>query len=594
MAAPAPLSPAQVELLVDVARQLDACGHGEKGAILQRASRQLGRSQGTVYRMLQQVALRPQRRRRRDAGEHLLSKTEAQQISAFMTPHVRGNGKVSITLENALRDLRENGLIRAARLDPDTGEWVPLSESAVAKALRAYGLHPEQLRRPAPAQRQKSLHPNHVWQMDASVCTLFYMDDDGSADMPREVFYKNKPENFERVARKRVTRFVITDHTSGAIRVRYYLGGESEANFTEFFIWAMQKQPGHGCPMHGVPFVLEVDAGSGMATAFKNLVRRLRIELIVNAPGNPRGKGSVEGAQNIVEQQFEYQFRSDRPASLDELNRRAEVWADNYNAQKEHGRHGLTRYQKWLEITPEQLRVAPPVAMCRQLLTAAGKACKIDTFLQVQFGGGGRRWSVKDVPGVMVGEKLDITWNPYNDREVFAVFHGADGQEELHPCPLVEVDAHGFEAGAVVIGTGYRALPDTVADTARKLGARIATGAQTDEEAKRALRRKGTELMAGRVRYDYLERENAARAPHLPRAGQALTPTVATPAPPARVLTIFEAAKTLAARLGQPLAPAQLALLRQSHPEGVPEDQLDALQQRLATRGALRVVGGES
>jgi hypothetical protein len=32
--------------------------------------------------------------------------------------------------------------------------------------------------------------------------------------------------------------------------------------------------------------------------------------------------------------------------------------------------------------------------------------------------------------------------------------------------------------------------------------------------------------------------------------------------------------------------------LRAWHPDGVPEDQLDALQQRLTVRAGLRVVGG--
>jgi len=89
-------------------------------------------------------------------------------------------------------------------------------------------------------QALASDHPNDVWQIDASISTLFYVPDErqsGMQDMAPGVFYKNKPENFERVARQRVTRFVITDHTSGAVKVRYALGGESEANFTEFFLW---------------------------------------------------------------------------------------------------------------------------------------------------------------------------------------------------------------------------------------------------------------------------------------------------------------------------------------------------------------------
>jgi hypothetical protein len=360
---PANLSPAAMQILVDAARELETCPHGGKGVIVRRYCAALGGiSTATFHRHLEKVAVRAPRKRRGDRGAHGLSMDEARQLSAYITPHVRGNGKEGVTLGNALRDLRANGIVRAERVNAQTGEITPLSINAVAAALRSYGLHPKQMRAVRAAVPQKSLHPNHVWQLDASVCTLFYMDEAGAADMPAAVFYKNKPENFERVARQRVTRFVAADHCSGAIKVRYFLGGESEANWTEFFLWAMQRPAGNTCPFHGVPFVVEVDAGSGMATAFKNLMRRLRIHLIVNAPDNPRGKGVVENAQNIVERQFEYQFRAQRPRTLAELNERAAQWADNYNSESEHGRHGKTRYQKWLEIAPEQLRVAPPVA----------------------------------------------------------------------------------------------------------------------------------------------------------------------------------------------------------------------------------------
>ena len=327
-----------VEELVDVARAAHAAPHGGKAAVYDAAAERLGVSRATLLRRLHSVAVRPQRKRRADAGQFALPRPEAEVLSAYLQQHFRGNGKRSINMDKALEDLRANGLISATRIDTDTGEVLALSASAVARALRGYGLHPEQLRRLPAAQQQSTPHPNHTWQMDASVCTLFYLDDDGTRDMPANVFYKNKPENFERVARKRVTRFVITDHTSGALKVRYFLGGESEANFAEFFLWAMDKQGGN--PMHGVPLQLMVDPGSGMAGAFKNLVRRLRSKLIVNAPGNPRAKGQVENAQNLVEMGFESQFRAHRPAGLAELNARAQVWADRFNARVATARRG--------------------------------------------------------------------------------------------------------------------------------------------------------------------------------------------------------------------------------------------------------------
>lgn len=588
------LSPARIEELCRVAQAAAQAGHGGRAAVYERACQQLGVSAATLHRQLALVSVRNQRKRRSDAGGYTLPLAEAQTISTYLMDHYRGNGKKGITLGKALSDLRANGLVHAATVDQQTGEITLLSESAVARALKGYGLHWDQVRSLALAVAQSTPHPNHTWQMDASVCTLFYLDDDGTTDMPGQVFYKNKPENFERVARQRVTRFVITDHTSGAIKLRYYLGGESVANFSEFFLWAIQQQPGYSDPMHGVPFQLMVDPGSGMAGAFKNLVRRLQIRMIVNAPGNPRAKGQVEGAQNLVEMGFEHQFRAHRPANLAELNARAQVWAAHYNATAVHSRHGKTRYMKWMEITREQLRVAPPLEICRELLTADVKACTVDVYGSVQFGGSGRRWDVRGLPGgVQMGEKVNITYSAYNDREVFAVYHDAQGQEVLHACPLVEKDEHGFQAGAREIGGGYQALPDSAADRARKQAELLATGAGTLDEAKKARRQKGFETFNGAVRFDHLQRELDAQAPFMPKRGEALpttTTTTSTPAP-VRELSHFEAARALAQQ-GVAMSAELVATLKNLHPTGVPEDQLSALADRLTVRAGLRVVAG--
>ena len=65
-----------------------------------------------------------------------LSQTEAELISAYILPHYRGNGKRGITLITALRDLRQNGQVRAEVVDPATGEVTLLSPSAVARGMR--------------------------------------------------------------------------------------------------------------------------------------------------------------------------------------------------------------------------------------------------------------------------------------------------------------------------------------------------------------------------------------------------------------------------------------------------------------------------
>lgn len=587
------LSPALVQELSQVAAAAAAAPHGGKQAIYDAACARLGLSLATLHRALGQITVRPQRKRRSDAGAYELPRPEAELISAYILDHYRGTGKRGITVAQALDDLRKNGLVRAESINPATGEATLLSESAVMRALKGYGLHWKAMRSMALAVAQSTPHSNHTWQIDASIPTIFYLDDDGTSPMPEQVFNKNKPENFERIAKQRVGRFLATDHTSGALKLRYFMGGESVANYSEFFIWAIQKQPGYADPMHGVPFQLMADPGSGLAGAFVNLVRRLGIRLIINAPGNPRAKGQVENAQNIVEMGFEHQFRSHRPANLAELNERAQVWAAHYNATAMHSRHGMTRFAKWSEIMPEQLRTAPSVEVCRELLTAPHKDCRVDNYGHVQFGGGGRKWDVRGVPGgVQAGEKIAITYSAYNDAEVFAVYFDADGREVLHACPLVEKDAHGFHGDARVIGDGYQALADTHADKARKQANLLTTGATTQEEADKVRRAKGFEVMNGAVRFGHLKRELDAQVPYLPRAAVPLDVQTITPnrVAPARMLSHFDAAAALT-RMGVSASPERNAAIL-AYGDCVPEDKLDALKASLTVRAGLRVVNG--
>lgn len=118
--------------------------------------------------------------------------------------------------------------------------------------MRAYKLHPEQLLHDAPSVSLASKHPNHVWQVDASISTQYYLADDGARVMNPAEFYDGKPSNLKKIERQRLWRYVITDHTSGTIYLEYVLGAESSENLCNVLINAMQKRHDSD-PFHGVP-----------------------------------------------------------------------------------------------------------------------------------------------------------------------------------------------------------------------------------------------------------------------------------------------------------------------------------------------------
>ena len=587
------LNPVIVSRLAQVLQAAQSAPRGGKRAIYAAACTELGMSTATLHRHLGKITVKPERKQRSDAGDVSLTRDEAVAISAaLMTSHRKTNKRL-MSISQAVDVMRANGEVRAERTDPATGELLPLSDSAIARALRHYNLHPDQLNRPTPAVELKSLHPNHVWQVDASLCVLYYLNartaaESGLQVMDRDKFYKNKPANLKRIESDRVWSYELTDHYSGCIFVNYVMGAESGTNLAESFIAAIQLRDGD--PFHGVPFMLMMDMGSANTSGlFANLARRLQVKTIAHAPGNARATGQVEKARDLIERSFESGLRLRPVADLAELNAQAQRWARWFNATKVHSRHGKARYDAWMTIAAEQLRVAPPVDMCQALLTETPESRKVTDTLTVSYKG--REFDVRSVPNVMVGEKLNITLNPWVLNAAMVVDTDADGNEVLHSIPLVVRNDAGFREDGNTIGEDWARPADTQLEANRKEVDRFAYDATTDAEAE-AKRKAKAVPFGGRIDPGKVI-DQAPERNFLPRRGTDLAPSITTSrtAAPARVLTPFEASAELV-RLGITMNRETSAQVRAWYPDGVPEDQLQDLQARLTVRSGLRVVAG--
>lgn len=586
------LNPSIVQHLVQLVQATACCPRGGKQALYTAACAELGMSAATLHRKLGQVTVKPTRKQRSDAGSAQLCRDDAIAISALLVTSARKTGKRLMCIGQAVDMLLANGEIKPFVLDAETGELTRLSDSAIARALRSYGMHPDQLSRPTPAVELKSLHPNHVWQIDASICVLYYLQastakESGLQVMERDRFYKNKPANLKRIEADRVWSYEVTDHYSGTIFVNYVMGAESGTNLAESFIAAIQKRDND--PAHGVPFVLMMDMGSANTSGlFGNLARRLQVQLVAHAAGNARATGQVEKARDQIERSFESSLRLQPVADLAELNACAQRWACWYNANKVHSRHGKTRYDMWLTIAPEQLRIAPSAELCFELLSEKVETRKVNDNLTILFRG--QTYCVKTVPNVMIGEKLSITVNPYVADAAQVLLKDANGGELLHSIPLLERDAAGFLERANVINEDFARAPDTVLDANRKEVQRFAYDAQTDDEAE-AKRKAGAIPLGSRID-PYKVIAQAPERTFMPKAGVDMvtsTTTRITPMP-VRVLNQFEAAAALT-RMGVAPSPDRTKALM-AYADGVPEDQLDALKARLTVRAGLRVVNG--
>jgi len=590
------MSAVMTQRLVALARDIEQAPHGSKTALCRAAASELGITLATVYRKLKEVTVTAPRKRRTDAGTSALERHEAELISAVLIQSIRDNDKQLSTLERAVERLRSNGQIRAEIIDGVTGEIRPLSLDAIARALRAYGLHPDQVLRPSPAVELVSLHPNHVWQIDASISTQFYLADDGARAMDKAEFYDGKPENLKRIEKQRLWRYVITDHTSGTIYVQYVLGAESAKNLCEVLISAMQKRGEHD-PFHGAPFMIMTDPGAAMTSSiFRNLCRALGIELIINKVGNARAKGQVEQAHNIVEREFESGLRlMDKPSTLEQINGLAGRWMRHYNATAIHTRHQRTRYGAWMLIRPEQLRIAPAAEICRELAIAQPEKRKVTARLRVPFRGA--EYCIADVPGLMVGDSVLITRNPWRDQEsAQLVLVGEDGREHYHVVERVDKDDNGFAANGAtrrVIGEGIRSLPESQAEQTKKTLDQLATGTNSVEAAEKAKKARATPF-GGEID-PFKEQANTTLPAYLPKRGIELESRSGLASVELPKLNRIELAKALRARLGDAWTPASMEWLKANYPDGAMEEQLEAIAEQLQApaRPGLRLVGGE-
>jgi len=557
-------------------------------------------SRATLARKIKEVAVMAPRKRRSDAGQSALTLDEAKLISAALMETTRKNDKRLYSIKDAVTMLRANNAIRAEFLDMETGELRPLSESTVHRALRMYGLHPDQLLAPAPVTELASRHPNHVWQIDASLCTLYYLGNGakGLQGMEGQVYYKNKPGNLERVSANRVWRYVVTDHASGWVYVEYVLGAESGENLCSVFINAMQERGGADM-MHGCPVMIVTDPGAAMTGAlFRNLCRALGISLVINAVGNARAKGQVENANNLVETKFEPGLKLRPVASLDELNTLAKAWRENFNATEIHRRHGQSRSLVWMTIRADQLIKAPSVEVCRELAVAEPESRKVSPKLTVSFHG--REYDVSTVPGVMVHQKVMVTRNPWRDDAAQVVLVGEDGRDVFHVVHEVFKDELGFSEKAAVFGESFKRHADTPAQTALKDIEQLVTGTNSQAAAEAA--RKAKSLPFGGQFDPYKHIDDATLPTYLPRRGTAhdlVAPKVELPP-----LSHVDAAKQIKPRVesaGGEWTADRFRWLQQRYPAGVPQDQLDTIVAELSGPRAghqrplqlLRAAGGE-
>lgn len=575
---------ASTSLLIDAlpyVGRLQTAAHGEKATIVAEACAALGGiSKQSFYRLAEQAAVDRQRKLRSDAGALSVNREEALLLSAYMMSSFRRTGRGICTLKDAIKELRNSGALHLDCIDESTGEVKLLSESTIARALRAYDLHPEQLNRPTPHTRLRSPRPNWCWQMDASVCVIYYLPKGAVIrEMTEAEFYAGKPQNWQRIEGRMVIRYLMTDHRTDMRRLWYVQGAESGAHAAEHLIRCMQRPKDPRGMLWGVPKFLMVDPGSAQTgRKFRRLCRRLGIELIINKAGNARAKGQVEQGHNRVELEFEHGLKqlADEIRGIDDLNRLATLWQRAHNALEPHSRYNQPRFSAWLAIEPQHLVAPPSMEVCRDLAVNDPVSRKVNGDMMIQWDS--EFYSVAGIPGIKNGDSVMVCLNPWREQdgipEVVAVDEDSDGREIHFPLAFQARDELGQFVNAATIGENFTRPADTVLDTNRKEITKLIAGETSLEAAEKKLKKNGVVPLAA-YGIDPLKAEREADLPAVFERGSTAHELSVDRVEP--LLSMIDTLIALRDGLGRSLTPDENAFMSRRFVGGATRTQIAAL-----------------
>lgn len=486
-------------MLVDYGKRLDNAKHGTKSGILQEAMAFFDCSRDTFYRNLNKLGFDSGRNRRVDAGTTSQCEKSLLTLAAVTKNSARANGKTLTETTDAISILSENG-------------HDFLSPSRVNSLLRQRKLTAKQNKQAITHGEIRTLYPNHLHEVDASLCVLYYPPN-SKKGMRIQKFtsfdqhYKNKPEQLEKIKRYRVWRYVMVDHYSGLISTRYYeCSGENQHVLYDFMLWAWAQKS--GSPFHGMPTYLYWDKGSAMTSkAIVHAMKSLKVKDIAHATGVANATGAVEKANDLIEKRFEGRLFLEPVASVEELNQIVVKWQHAYNANLIpkynacHGRHGLPRTDAWLHImraeNKQYLRTLPNLDYCRYIFTHEPESRIVKGNLQITFVHPQVKKSLTyrlaNLDGISAGDTVMVS--PLvvgNECKVLVMVDVPLGDDILHEVTPVEFDEVGYRLDAPVFGETFSDHQDSQIDTNQKEMDRLAYPGLSDDEIKKAKKKKIT------------------------------------------------------------------------------------------------------
>jgi len=438
-------------------------------AVVNEMCQRFAFSTAKAYKILKENGYDSGRTKRKDAGSTSVNDELLTALGEMVKVCIRKNGKATLPVNVARSILEERGFN------------VPVSDSRLRELLRQNHMAVADKKIPKPHQKMRSEYPNQVHFADPSVCLIYFAPGGKQKIIGDDELYKNK--NFLE-GKMKCWRYVLTDHYSGSICCRYYASmGETAANMYDFLLYAWGQKESNVNVFHGVPELLIWDCGTAnIAKSTSNALKAFGVKTVPHMPGNPRAKGQVENANKLVERQFESRLRFEPVNSIEELNDAAERFYSAYNANLIKGldtrlhRAGRVigiRANLWQRIPKEKLRELPDKDICKQIFNNGMQTRKVAGDLTVSIVhprvGRSLRYSVKDLPGILVGMELNLQPLLVTEEPMCIVSY-RNGREELSfEIEPIVYDSTGFDLNSPVYGKEFKRSKDTQREKAEKI-----------------------------------------------------------------------------------------------------------------------------
>lgn len=598
MAIDTPTEIALQDELRALAQKLDCAGHGQKDPLKNAACQAYGWSKDKLYRELKKIGWNSGRKRRADAGTTKCDEGSLGFVGALRQHSMRKNGKQIMFTPVAKSVAMANGY----KMDA--------SVSTINRQLSKRQLAPKHMKQDSPSVRMRSLYPNHVHQVDPSLCVLFYMPNGEQRIMEDDKFYKNKLDNYAKIKLK-CWRYVLVDHTSNVVIVRYYAAaGENAENMWDFLCYCWGRK--NNSVMHGVCDILYWDKGSAnQAGSILNALRELDCQSLTHEPGRARAKGAVEGANNLVETQFECRLKFEPVNGVDELNAAVECWYNAYNSNSIPGqdtrleRRGMaqpvTRYGLWQTIKAEKLRVLPNRDICASLRRSVPVTRAVSSNLTISFkhpkADKSNDYSLRECAGVLVGMKVEVSALYFGEAQIRIVIKHVDDSESIHKLTPIEYDSlTGFPIDSAVFGEEFKALPDTGVEDAKKAADKLAYPDLDQDEIKKAKNKQKTPFGGDVKAHSYLEQSKQQAPSFMEKKGAVIQPPSET-FMDEKPLSLIQAKKMISQRMSnRDLKPEEITWIHDNFTQVLPsqiESILTQLRNGVPAQPVLRVVNSK-